>query len=446
MLSPSGADSAPKPAPVKRSLFNKPSWSRTQPIEDAVDIFRRSDQTYADIVAEEEKKRKRRLARKEAELAKQNHDVAERAGKRRRISDYSEDEGDHSSSDGGVKEDRSVGLGIKSRSTPESITTRASAEKADRRVSPKSLLKRYESTITAANIAQEAKTKAQTVIDLEDDEDEQGIDLAPSDLPQAVLEKPNEAEDFLPSDEEFPELARQAREKARLRRMEQEKEASAVSKPPTKANSNQMFEASEISRQESVPPPPPPDPKVAILITSLITNTKPLIVSRKLTQRLKDVRLTWCQRQGFSADVTASIFLTWRGKRLFDVTTCRSLGFGVDTNGNVALMGERDVLGEENRQIHIEAMTEEILAEYKKGRHVNASGDADHQEEEEIPEPPKPPVGIKIILRSKDFEDFKLIVKTVRAGHCHPSSSFTNLGHSLHPYPGSSTHLEQPRS
>jgi len=450
MLSPSRADSASKPAPLKRSLFNKPAWSRTQPIGDAVDIFRRSDQIYADIVAEEEKKRNRRLARKERKWATQNPDVAERAGKRRRISDYSEDEGDRSSSDTGGEIDRPLELTKKSALIlPEPHATRTSAEKANRDGSPNSLLKRYESTVTAAHNAQDPKALAQTVIDLDDDEEDHGggrADDLPLVPPQAVYEKPNEAEEFLPSDEEeFPELARQAREKARLKRMEKEMDVSAVPESQSTTTSNQMFEASETSRQETLLPPPPLDPIVDILITSRLPNTKPLIVSRKLTQRLKDVRVAWCQRQGFSAEISAGVFLTWRGKRMFDVTTCRSLGIGVDTDGNVALRGERDVLGEGNRQIHMEAMTEEIMDEYKKEKHNRAPRGAGHNDEE-IVDQPKPPEGTKIILRSKDYEDFKLIVKPVRVSHFFPSSHLPNLSRSLRLYLGSSMRFGRPRS
>lgn len=417
MLSPSRADSTSKPAPPKRSLFNKPSWSRTQPVGDAVDIFRRSDQIYADIVAEEEKKRNRRLARKERERAKQNPDVAERAGKRRRISDYSEDDSDHSSSDTAREVDKPSDLAKQRVQIPtESDSMKASAERVSREDSPKSLLKRYESTIIAAHNAQEAKAPTPTIIDLDEDEEDQGFGV-PDDLTleplQAVHEKRDEAEDFPPSDEEFPELARQAREKARLKRMEKERSASAVRDSQFMTTSIHEFEVSEIPRQETVPPPPPPpDPIVNILITSQIPNTNPLIVSRKLTQRLKDVRVAWCQRQGLNAEATASVFLTWRGKRLFDVTTCRSLGIGVDEEGNVALKGQRDVLGEENRQIHMEAMTEEIMDDYKKGKYNQSPQAADH-DGEEIVEQPKAPEGTKIILRSKDYDDFKLIVKSV---------------------------------
>ena len=418
MLSPPKPDPTSKAPAVKRSLFNKPSWSRSQPIGDAVDIFRRSDQTYADIVAEEEKKRNRKLARKEKERAKQYPDVAERAGKRRRISDYSDDDDGAglSGSSASEKGDKPLETARKCTTTPPGPdTAKAAPEKADREDSPKSLLKRYESTVTAEKVAQDQKPQAPNIIDLDDEEDDPGFGLAqdlPRESPQAISQKPPEIEDPFPSDEEFPELARRAREKAKLKRMEKEKQPSAALDSPALTTTELSFEGTNVRHIEPMPPPPPPDPIVNILITSQIANTKPLIINRRLTQRLKDVRVTWCQRQGFNAETAASIFLTWRGKRLFDVTTCKSLGIGVDADGNVSLTGQRDALGEDNRQLHMEAMTDEIMDGYKRAKNASAMNPT-HNDVEEIAEPPKQPQGTKIILRSKDYEDFKLIVKAV---------------------------------
>jgi len=414
MLSQSIPDPTSKPPGLERLLFNKPSWSKSQPTDDSVDIFRRSDQTYTEIIAEEEEKRKRKLARKERARAKQKADGAEREGKRRRISDYREDEHGRSSGSSSDEGDRSLKAGRKSVSIPpEASPARSTPGDADRGSSPKSLLKRYEVSVTTAKIAQEQVPQASNIIDLEED-DEQGFGLAQDlDLepPQEIFQTPNEYDDFPASDEEFPELARKAREKAKLKRMQEEK-VSAAPDPLSSTTSSQEPTGAETQERQSTPHPPPPDPAVQILITSQLPNTKPLIVSRRLTQRLKDVRMTWCQRQGFTTEATATFFLTWRGKRLFDVTTCKSLGIGVDVDGNVALKGEKDVLAEENRQIHMEAMTDKIMDGYKKARNGPAPGDPEHHTEE-INEPPNPPKGTKIILRSKGYEDFKLIVKSV---------------------------------
>ncbi|RWQ99545.1 ubiquitin-2 like Rad60 SUMO-like-domain-containing protein [Paecilomyces variotii] len=103
------------------------------------------------------------------------------------------------------------------------------------------------------------------------------------------------------------------------------------------------------------------DPIIQILITSNIENTMPLIVRRKMSQRLRDVRLAWCKRQGFDKDMTASVFLTWKGRRLFDVTTCKSLGIGRQNRASSqGLWDVSDELGdkEESMQIHVEAVTD----------------------------------------------------------------------------------------
>ncbi|EHA19255.1 hypothetical protein ASPNIDRAFT_188103 [Aspergillus niger ATCC 1015] len=99
---------------------------------------------------------------------------------------------------------------------------------------------------------------------------------------------------------------------------------------------------------------------VQILITSKIPNTKPLIVRRKMNQPLKDVRLAWCNRQKFTKEMQDSVFLTWKGKRLFDVTTCRSLGI----HAKSGYLNEYDTfqLDVEDIQVHMEASTEDILS------------------------------------------------------------------------------------
>ncbi|PYH76154.1 hypothetical protein BO82DRAFT_216712 [Aspergillus uvarum CBS 121591] len=107
---------------------------------------------------------------------------------------------------------------------------------------------------------------------------------------------------------------------------------------------------------------PSEDTIVQILITSKISNTKPLIVRRKMHQPLKDVRLAWLKRQDLPKGLESSIFLTWKGKRLFDVTTCRSLGMGPKGRralGSVACDSLRS--DSSDLQIHMEAATENPL-------------------------------------------------------------------------------------
>ncbi|OJK00593.1 hypothetical protein ASPACDRAFT_119130 [Aspergillus aculeatus ATCC 16872] len=118
------------------------------------------------------------------------------------------------------------------------------------------------------------------------------------------------------------------------------------------------------------------DTIVQILITSKISNTKPLIVRRKIHQPLKDVRLAWLNRQDLPKGLESSIFLTWKGKRLFDVTTCRSLGIGPKgrhAHGPVTC----DFLRSDSSdlQIHMEAATDNPL-DLDNGRSLSSANPA----------------------------------------------------------------------
>src|SRR5580698_2869567 len=81
-------DSTNKPG-SKPSLFKKPSWAAPAPVEgDAVDFFSRSKESYDDIVADDEEKRRIRAARKVRRQVGANAErsmESPREGKRRRI-------------------------------------------------------------------------------------------------------------------------------------------------------------------------------------------------------------------------------------------------------------------------------------------------------------------------------------------------------------------------
>jgi hypothetical protein len=63
MANNSAQDTMPG-APTKRSLFKKPAWSKAQTAVDPVDFFSRSKEVYSDIVAEEERKRQKKIERR----------------------------------------------------------------------------------------------------------------------------------------------------------------------------------------------------------------------------------------------------------------------------------------------------------------------------------------------------------------------------------------------
>ena len=387
-------------APLKRNLFNKPSWSRPQALSNDTDLFHRSNHTYVDLAAEADRARKRKLARKERERARQNL-AAERAGKRRRTS---EDEDDDSSSDESS-----------SPSTREEIKISPNQLKIDHVApstsplkpihSPKSLLRRYDAKVAAIKTGQEQRQEP-TVSDVIDLEVEEDFSALPGQEPteKAAVVKPvapPDDDDQPASDEEFPELARQAREKARGKRLEED----GIS---TTGNSQH----GKLSLHQPMPSIPQPDPTLQILITSKLDNTVPLIVSRRLSQRLKDVRLAWAKRQSFNNDFTDTVFLTWRGKRVFDVTTCRSLGITVDGIGRVSTKGAS--WEEEEGHIHMEAMTTRLLEAYKESKRNEISSQEDHATQESSVAVQGQDAQVKIILKAKGLDDFKLQVRPVR--------------------------------
>ncbi|CAF9915904.1 hypothetical protein IMSHALPRED_002737 [Imshaugia aleurites] len=388
----------------KRSLFNKPSWSKPQALSNDTDLFHRSNQAYPNLAAEAERARKRKLARKERERVCQNA-FGERAGKRRRVSEDEDDEGDDSSSDessshSSRKEIKSSPTQSKHHPLPPSTSPQKPIH------SPKLLLERYEAKLAASDSGQEQaqkqKPKFSEIIDLEDEEDSSALPTQESTWKTAIVKPaaPPEVDDQPETDEEFPELARQAREKARRKRLEED----IVSATANTEDGQKSFHS-------PIPPTSQPNPIIQILITSSIDNTIPLIVSRRLSQRLKDVRLEWAKRQNFTTNFVDTVFLTWRGKRVFDVTTCRSLGITVDAIGRISTKGSS--WEEEEGQIHMEAMTASILEAYKKAKRIEATGQEDPVKKDEPLAVQDHEPQVRIILKAKGLDDFKLQVRPV---------------------------------
>lgn len=149
---------------------------------------------------------------------------------------------------------------------------------------------------------------------------------------------------------------------------------------------------------------PRDDPIVQILITSQIPNTKPLLVHRKMSQGLRDVRLEWCKRQEITKETQSSVYLTWRGRRLFDVTTCRSLGIKLESKLTLSDLDDDPVAGPRELRIHMEAVTDDPLL-------LNRTG-LSPDESKALPAPPSPGDDqnepMKLILRSPGLNDFKI--------------------------------------
>ncbi|EKV08514.1 Ubiquitin supergroup [Penicillium digitatum] len=150
---------------------------------------------------------------------------------------------------------------------------------------------------------------------------------------------------------------------------------------------------------------PADDPIVLIMISSEIANTKPLLVHRKMSQRLRDVRLAWCNRQNFDPQIQASIYLTWKGRRLFDVTTCRSLNINTGKNSTAIPGIDDDTLADQKElRIHMEAVTDLPLPVNQQSIEPdNDKPTTGSQSPEDDPGEP-----MKLVLRSPGYDDFRI--------------------------------------
>lgn len=221
--------------------------------------------------------------------------------------------------------------------------------------------------------------------------------------------KPIEVNDDLEmSDEEFPELVQKARERARQKELDQARDKNRLKSP------NVLEKAGNDEFDDFLTDPSlafDADPIIDILVTSLIDGTKPLIVKRKLSQRLREVRISWCDRQYVDGQplgpvLRPSVFLSWRGKRLFDVTTCKSLGIKATSNG---ILDSNNEGFDADGRIHLEAWTEELYSSYQQGLATKVQHG---EEDEEEPEPKAPEEQkIRVIMTPRDMEPYKVMVK-----------------------------------
>jgi hypothetical protein len=160
-------------------------------------------------------------------------------------------------------------------------------------------------------------------------------------------------------------------------------------------------------------------PIAQLFIASDLPDTAPLMVKVRIDTTIEKPRQAWCARQNFTPEMTRNVFFTWRDTRLYDSTTIKRLGIKVDDHGNLSVEGDDTIYDENNiPKIHVEAWTEETLAQHK--RELAAEAEAARKAAEpslviEQREPtlePEPEVKkYRLILKAKGLEDFRLQVK-----------------------------------
>jgi hypothetical protein len=384
----------------KRSLFKRPTWAATtttappaastspdstnKPDPTPTDIFSHSH-NFSELVEDRQRQRQRKKSDKDVLRRSQTSEVKDEeswTGKRRRISN---DDASEPSTKSNPKD------------TERKTLIQASAGSESFAIAP---------------TPQKSKPRKETVIELLDsDDDHESVnpnnaahDMTPSNAtslePTPAAEADPDADlDAYYSDPEMREFARQARQKRR--REEQERAETGAH-----------------------------DPTVKLLITSILPGTGPLIVSRKLSQNLQAVREAWLSKQPLDPSIASRVFFTYKLRKVYDVTTVRSLGIKVDSYGRIMTSGPFANADDEHAEkIHIEAVTDETWQELKNqkaardapkpNKYLNdlAAADSRHGSTEGTPavdgEAAVEEPLIKVTLKAKGHSDIKIKVRPV---------------------------------
>lgn len=256
-------------------------------------------------------------------------------------------------------------------------------------------------------------------------------------IPQNNDEEEDDYDYGSESDEELRKLMRTAHERAKRGR-----ESNSLSR----SNSTGLPTHTETEEDQQI---------LHIYITSPIPNSDPLLVHRRMAQNLGDVRKAWCDKNGFPPEMKARVFLTWKDKRVFDATTCRSLGIKKDLQIPDELLSDDEFVPDENVvYVHMIAYTPELWEEYreKKQRWIEGEPDdledVEEEEEQRAPEPTKrieiraagmPAFTMKITARStvsdaiqafkkaKKLSDTSEVVLLFDGDILHPDDEFESL-------------------
>ena len=212
------------------------------------------------------------------------------------------------------------------------------------------------------------------------------------------------------SDEEFSELARRARQREKEKALERTKAKHPFENKnhATKGHDMEYDVFDDVFEER---PSVVEDPIIEILVTSRIEGTDPLMVRMKLSQKLKTVKLAWCDKQSraaqpISKDIRDSIFLFWRGIKLYDFTTCKSLGLNINGHGNLGSTGEGFIERDDGMKVHFEAWTQDLFDQNERKLKARRDrGDSDDEPEVVVVEQK-----IKLIMVAKGMEPVKLQV------------------------------------
>ena len=383
------------------SLFNRPAWAKSNKTEDNEDeeknIFSHSG-SFRDIVAEQERRKKEKSERKKVKQERRS------SGKHKREKDEEEDavaKKRRITLEDGEKLLRSVGLSANLATGVDVEEDDLEGEVAQRvRRSARKNRDQHRDSLGQSKMGLRSRPEVVEIDDGSDDDE--------TVVPHVQTWESDEESE---SDEEFAELKR----RARLQQQEKELYTRASD---TRARS---AGAGAEDTSEYRLPTPPDEPIVQFFISSPIPNTKDLIVQRKLSQGLQDVRKAWCKKQNLPPETWPNVFFIHRTRRLYNVNTCKSIGLEVDAFGNLTMKGADGKEGVE--KVHLQAVTQEIFEAILAEKDLQAkqrSGELPLDDQADAgagDDALKPEPLIRVTLAAKDQEDLKLKLKPV----CHPS-------------------------
>lgn len=374
--------------------FNKPDWA-AKSAETKTDFYRKADQTYSDIVAANEAARKHKTPPETPSPPRRASTENSRSSKKARLSEEHKKEAT-------VEPTQLVEESEPSESEPGEEFQTPCPEDRDTQSTQTNQTPRGE---TFSSVIQpKPKPKPQTPTPTLNQTEYKNT---PAKQPQNPSPSPDK-----PPIRKSP----QHRDVQEIQINDDDDEIQEIPQPtqptPRRSSSNaNKHHPIPASAPAQPTPAPADDPVVQLLISSEIPNTTPLMVHRKSSQGLRDVRLTWCDRSNIPEELQSSVYLTWRGRRLFDVTTCKSL-LGKPRSGkrNTILGLEESPFEakEDDLHIHVVATTDNPDLLRQPARYSSNAGN--ENEAESIPPPSSEDQNnkqMKLILRSEGFADFK---------------------------------------
>jgi len=381
------------------SLFKRPAWAKTQASDhddNERSFFSHASRSYQEIVVEEQRKKRERLERQKAKEERKERrssakrevkpeDDVTRSSKRRRIT---LEEGSDLLKEVGLS--RGLSPAEIQHDHPEDSVSEYGSGDASPRRSPRAEMIANRDRMRSQGLEQ---PRSPAIIEIDGNSaDEAGVEAIP---PPAADEADED------SDDDLADLRRQARARRDLAQEAQGRTPGAAAMSPTPP--------SDVGRLGIPPGASLPDPPVQLFISSPIPGAKPMIVQRKLWQNLGLVREVWCSKQVLPQGVTSDdVFLVYRMRKVYDVTTCRSLGFFGSAKADF------DETDEHADKIHLQAVTAVEFAQLKFRRSADDEAQAAAAAAEaEAQAAAKAEPTLRLVLKAKGHNDFRLRVKPV---------------------------------